>query len=96
MYVERQRVGPEPRLVGIELDRAEPPRIAQHEVAAVDEVHAEAVPLRLALVARVDQRIAGFLVVDQDPTAHAEVHSEPDIGILGVEHDLLAAPRARP
>ena len=43
---QRQRVGTEPALVGIELDRTEPARIAQHEVAAVGEVHAEAMPLR--------------------------------------------------
>ena len=44
--VSVERVGTEAVLVGIELDRAEPARIAQHEVAAVGEVHAEAVPLR--------------------------------------------------
>ena len=46
MSVSVERVGPEARLVGIELDRAEPAGIAQHERAAVGEVHAEAVPLR--------------------------------------------------
>ena len=43
---ERERVGTETRLVGIELDRAEPARVAQHERAAVGEVHAEAMPRR--------------------------------------------------
>ena len=38
--------GPRRDLVGIELDRAEPARVAEHERAAVGEVHAEAMPLR--------------------------------------------------
>ena len=42
--VSVERVGTEPRLVGIELDRAEPARVAEHERAAVGEAHAEAVP----------------------------------------------------
>ena len=87
---QRQRIGSEAALVGVELDRAEPARIAQHEVAAVGEVHAEAVPLRHAAVARVHQRVARLLVVDEHATAHAEVHADAHVGIARVEHDLLA------
>ena len=79
--VSVERVGPEPALVGIELDRAEAARIAQHEDAAVGEVHAEAVPLRDAPVARVHERIAGLLVVDEHAPAHAEMHADADVGI---------------
>ena len=78
---ERERVGTEPRLVGIELDRAEPARVAQHERAAVGEVHAEAMPLRDPAVARVHERVAGLLAVDDHAAAHAEVHAEPHVGI---------------
>ena len=92
---QRHRVGTEPALVGVELDRAEPARIAQHEVAAVGEVHAEAMPLRDAPVARVEQRVAGLLVVDEHAAAHAEVHAEAHVGVAGVQHDLLAPPARR-
>ena len=69
--------------------------IAQHERAAVGEVHAEAMPLRDAPVARVDERVAGLLAVDDHAPAHAEMHAEPGVGVGGVEHDLLAGPARR-
>src|SRR5438067_5356008 len=64
------RIGPEAALVGVELDGTEPARVTHHEVAAVGEADTEAVPARHAPIARVDQRIACFLVVDEHATTH--------------------------
>ena len=63
LETERERVGAEARLVGFDLDRAEPSRVAQEEVAAVGKVHAKAMPRSDSAVARVDEWIAGFFVV---------------------------------
>src|SRR5438552_7781853 len=94
LETERERVGAEARLVGFDLDRAEPSRVAQEEVAAVGKVHAKAMPRSDSAVARVDEWIAGFFVVDEHASAHAEVHT--DRGTFGVEQDQLAAsPRRR-
>ena len=73
---ERERVGTEAALVGVELDRAEPARVAQRQRAAVGEPHAEAVPGRVLPVARVEKRVSGGLAVDDHPSAHPEVESE--------------------
>ncbi len=86
---EGQRVGAEPALVGVELDRAEAARIAQHEVAAVVEIDPESVPLRHAAIARVDERIAGLFVVDEHAATHAEMYPDAHVGIAGIEDDLL-------
>ena len=93
---QRERVGAEAVLVGIELDRAEAPRIAQVHAPAVGERQAEAVPRALRTVARVEQRIAGGLAVDQHATAHAQVqaeHAEPFT--VSMQHQLAAPPRRR-
>ena len=89
---QRHRVGTEPGLVRVQLDRAEPARIPQHEVATVGEVHAESMPLRDAPIARVEQRVTRFDVVDEHPPAHTEMNADAHVGIFRVEHDLLAAP----
>ena len=73
---EVEGVGAEAVLVGIELDRAEPARVAQEHRAAVGERHPEAVPRGIGAVARVEQRIAGGFAVDEHPAAHAEVQAE--------------------
>ena len=59
--------------------------------AAVGERHPEAVPRGIGLVARVEERIAGGLVVDQHAAAHAEVQSEHRAA-RHVDQDELAAP----
>ena len=73
---EVEGVGTETVLVGIELDRAEPARIADEHRATVGERHPEAVPRGIGLVAGVAKRIAGGFVVDQHAAAHAEVQAE--------------------
>ena len=75
--VSVERVDAEPVLVGVELDRTEPARVAQRRARppsakrSANRCHAE----HLA-VARVDERVAGRLVVDEHPAAHAEVQAE--------------------
>ena len=90
--VSVERVGAEPGLVGVELDRAEPARIAQVHRAPVGEAHAEAAPRVDVAVARVDERIAGGVAVDQHPPAHAEVHPEHGTVAVGVEQQQLPPP----
>ena len=88
-----ERVRSESVFVGIELDGAETPWIAQVQAAAVSERQTEAVPRRHGTIARVDQRIARSLAVDEDTPAHPEMETEhrPSIGI---DQDQLA-PTAR-
>ena len=90
--VSAERVDAEAVLVGVELDRAEPPRIAQVQRPAVGEAHAEAAPRVDVAVAGVDERVAGGLVVDQHPPAHPEVQAEHRAVAVGVER--AAASRA--
>jgi len=92
---DRERVRPETRFVGVELDGAQPPGVAQHERTSVGEVHAEAMPFRNAPIARIDQRIAGLVAIDEHATAHSEVRTEPSIGICGIEQDLLSGASRR-
>ena len=88
---EVEGVGTETVLVGIELDRAEPARIAQEHRAAVGERHPEAVPRGIGLVAGVEKRIAGGFVVDQHAAAHAEVQAEHWPAARDVDEDQLPA-----
>ena len=99
--IEEGGVGTETRLVGIELDRAEPARIAHPERPTVGEADAEPQPGRVLRVARVEQRVAGRLAVDDDPAAHAEMQAEHRTGgaapsdAARVDEQLLAGSSRR-
>ncbi len=86
-----ERVGSEAILVGVELHRAQPARVAQVEAAAVGERKAEAVPRRDGTIARVDQRVARRLAVDQHASAHAEMEADHRAAV-GVDQDQLPPP----
>ena len=73
---ERERVGAEAVLVGVELHRTEPTRVAQEHAAAVGEAQAEPVPRGDVAIARVDERVARGFAVDDHPPAHPEVQRE--------------------
>ena len=67
---------PEPRLVGIELDAAEAPRVAHGQGAAAGEGHGEAVPRRLVAVGGVLEVVEAGGAVDDQPAGHAEAQAE--------------------
>ena len=75
---QRQRVGAEPRLVGVERHAAEPPGVAQAQLGAVGEAQREAVPARLVAAARVLQPLDRRGPVDQQAAGHAEAQPEPE------------------
>jgi len=89
---QRERVDAEAILVGIELDGAEPAGIAQVQGSSVGEAQTEAAPLGVVTVRGVQERVAGGLPVDHDPTAHPEMHRERWAGLVGVDEQQLPAP----
>ena len=89
----RQRVGPEPVLVGRQLEGAEAPRVVQLERAPVDEVHPGPHPLLVEDARAVAQPVERLLAVDDQPARHAEADAErrPAVGVE--QHELAPAPR---
>src|SRR5450759_1046182 len=103
--VDGEGVDAEAVLVGIELDRAEPARVAEDESASVAELDGEAVPGRVLPVAGVEEGLAGGRPVDEHPAGHPEVQAQrgalriaggTSVGSgVGVEQQELAAPTGR-
>ena len=78
-----ERVDAQPGLVRVEQHGAEPSRVAHHERAAVAEADAEPVPVAVVAVARVAQRVARRVAVQQHAAGHAEVQPECRARVLG-------------
>ena len=91
---EIERIRPQPIFVRIDLDRAEPARVAKEQRAAVGERDAEPVPSRIVAVARVQQRITGRHAVHDHATAHPEVQAEHHARI-DIEEQLLTTTARR-
>ena len=85
---EAHRVGAEAVLVGVELDRAQPPRVPHAEVAPI-EAQDEAVPLLELAIGGKGEVGDGGHPVDHQPPSHPEV--EADDGAVGVDQQELSA-----
>ncbi len=85
-------VGPEDRLVGVELHPTEQARIAHHHPTTVFEHDGEPVPRRHLALARIDESFHRGAPVDEQSPRHAEAKSEVRALVLtvGVENQQLA------
>ena len=91
---DRERVRPEPALVGRELDRAEAARVVQQEVAPVVEGDAHPHPFVVEDARPVAEAVECLVPVDHQAARHAEAQAQRRAPV-GVEQQQLPPPASR-
>ncbi len=91
---DREDMGPEPALVGRQLQRAEARRIVDEHLAPVGEDEPGPHPLLVEDARAVAEAVEGLGPVDHESTGHAEANAEGRTR-AGVENHKLAPPPRR-
>lgn len=102
---ERQRIGPQSRLVGIEFDATEEPGVVDDQGPTVGEAHHASIPGPIVAGTGVDEPVDGAPTVHQQAPGHAEADAEPGRRPLAlarrhragveIQHEELPVPAGR-